>query len=128
MQNVFINYCLRLRYPHYNYTAVIIGITSTDNLSILNSTAVSDNGTSIPSSVSAKQNSKLATLRRTYCHTRTILKLFRLVAARYFVRRDFHPCHYLRFWNFCIRRGEILEREVIRQERVPSTSSLAGEN
>lgn len=56
MQDVFVNYCLRLGYPHHNYTAVIVGAAPTGNSSSLNGT------TSTPSSMSTKQNSKLETL------------------------------------------------------------------
>jgi len=66
MQDVFVNYCLRLGYAHHNYTAVIVGTPATGNSSTVNGTGTSSNATSTASGLATKQNGKLATLWRTW--------------------------------------------------------------
>jgi hypothetical protein len=61
MQDVLVNYCLRLGYPHHNYTAVLVGAAPTGNSS-MNATGASSSVTSSPSNVPTKHNSKLAKL------------------------------------------------------------------
>jgi hypothetical protein len=102
MQDVFVNYCLRQGYSHHNYTAVVVGTAPTGNSSTLNDIGA---GSNIPT----KQNSKLVTIQRTYYHKRKMLKLFRLVTARYFDTRSCCPQRCLLFRIFSIPSCEVLE-------------------
>jgi len=97
MQDVFVNYCLRLGYAHHNYTAVIVGTAPTGNSSTLNATSIPTN-----------QNSKFAGPQSTYYHTRTILNLFRLVVTRHCVPRSRRSQCCLCLWNVSIRSSEVL--------------------
>jgi hypothetical protein len=64
MQNVFVNYCLRLGYAHHNYTTVIVGVPATGNSTTLNGTSTSSNAASTPTSNSNSTSTQSGVLAK----------------------------------------------------------------